>query len=588
VDSWGLGCFWQELFRGAPLSCMDYLRGVSVLPPLVVKDYQQLLASTPSRRLNPAKCLQTNEYFQNKLVDTIGFLEHLALKDSEEKDAFFKRLAPIISKMCTPIAVHKMLPLLANALEYGSAPAIALTPYLQIAKTLRDDEVVSKVVPTLAKLFSSPDRALRVQLLINLESFAHHISAPVMEKQVWPHVEKGYTDSTAYVRELTLKSTLFMVPKLSQGILNQQLLKYLSKLQVDEEQAIRANTTICLGNIARYLTEATCKRVLLNAFTRALRDTFPPTRAAALVTLVATAQYYDPTEAAQRIIPAVGPLTIDADVDVRQNAFKCVECFVTFLKRYSDRVEKGENTAAPLAEAHPSAGLLSWAVTSLASRIGGKPKDAAEAKDQEKLEKHVAEETIVDSKGSTASLCSNFSVESTNPASPGTIHCEDKSSPVKIRNNLDDDDNEGWGDDLEFEDQLAAEADEAAARSRLASRSQATSSTTSKTKSKAHNDDGWGELDVEASSPAHSSPVHPSPAAVKPASTTINKTSSDPTKSVAKKAGIPRAGAPARPAKTSIGVGKSMTEKKVSKLGASKITKNASAEEFDWGSFLDE
>jgi len=41
--------------------------------------------------------------------------------------------------------------------------------------------------------------------------------------------------------------------------------------QVDEEPSIRANTTVLLGNMAAYLGEATCKRVLLNAFTRALK-----------------------------------------------------------------------------------------------------------------------------------------------------------------------------------------------------------------------------------------------------------------------------------------------------------------------------
>ena len=52
--------------------------------------------------------------------------------------------------------------------------------------------------------------------------------------------------------------------------------------QVDEEAAIRANTTILLGNLAPHLSEPACKRVLLNAFTRALKDGFPPARVAGL------------------------------------------------------------------------------------------------------------------------------------------------------------------------------------------------------------------------------------------------------------------------------------------------------------------
>ena len=55
-----------------------------------------------------------------------------------------------------------------------------------------------------------------------------------------------------------------------------------SRLQVDEEPPIRANTTILLGNLAPHLSEAACKRVLLNAFTRALKDSFPPARVAGL------------------------------------------------------------------------------------------------------------------------------------------------------------------------------------------------------------------------------------------------------------------------------------------------------------------
>ncbi len=55
-----------------------------------------------------------------------------------------------------------------------------------------------------------------------------------------------------------------------------------ARAQVDEEPAIRANTTILLGNLAPHLGEAACRRVLLNAFTRALKDSFPPARVAGL------------------------------------------------------------------------------------------------------------------------------------------------------------------------------------------------------------------------------------------------------------------------------------------------------------------
>ncbi|KAE8721604.1 putative pentatricopeptide repeat-containing protein [Hibiscus syriacus] len=83
---------------------------------------------------------------------------------------------------------------------------------------------------------------------------------------------------------------------------------------VDEEPAIRTNTTILLGNIASYLNEGTRKRVLINAFTvRALRDTFSPARGAGVMALCATSSYYDMTEIATRILPNIVVLVIDPD-----------------------------------------------------------------------------------------------------------------------------------------------------------------------------------------------------------------------------------------------------------------------------------
>ncbi|XP_059649683.1 uncharacterized protein LOC132295428 isoform X2 [Cornus florida] len=107
---------------------------------------------------------------------------------------------------------------------------------------------------------------------------------------------------------------LILAPKLSQRTMAGSLLKYLSKLQVDEEPAIRTNTTILLGNIATRLNEGTWKRVLINALiVRALRDTFSPARGAGVMALCATSSYYDITEIATWILPNVVVLTIDPD-----------------------------------------------------------------------------------------------------------------------------------------------------------------------------------------------------------------------------------------------------------------------------------
>lgn len=71
----------------------------------------------------------------------------------------------------------------------------------------------------------------------------------------------GFTDLAPLVREQTVKAVLVVVPKLSDRIINGELLRYLAKTANDEQPGIRTNTTICLGKIAKNLGASV--RVLL-------------------------------------------------------------------------------------------------------------------------------------------------------------------------------------------------------------------------------------------------------------------------------------------------------------------------------------
>ena len=55
-----------------------------------------------------------------------------------------------------------------------------------------------------------------------------------------------------------------------------KVMRHFAKLQVDEEPAIRTNTTICLGKIAQHIDASTRQNVLIAAFARSLKDPTPP------------------------------------------------------------------------------------------------------------------------------------------------------------------------------------------------------------------------------------------------------------------------------------------------------------------------
>jgi SCY1-like protein 1 len=210
-------------------------------------------------------------------------------------------------------------------------------------------------------------------------------------------------------------------------------LKYLSKLQVDEEPAIRTNTTILLGNIANYMNDGTRKRVLINAFTvRALRDTFPPARAAGIMALSVTSSYYEMTEIATRILPNVVVLTFDPDSDVRTKAFQATDQFLQIAKQHHEKLTMGDNSAAEATgiQLKPgNAGLLGWAMSSLTQK--GKGSDHGP----------VSSANASNSQISATSSVTSDNRSSTVAYAPSTSSSLDQTAPASARSSVD-----GWGE----------------------------------------------------------------------------------------------------------------------------------------------
>ncbi|AQK99678.1 Protein kinase family protein with ARM repeat domain [Zea mays] len=427
IDSWGLGCLIYELFSGAKLARTEDLRNTASIPKSLLPDYQRLLNSTPSRRLNPSKLIDNSEFFQNKLVETIQFMEILNLKDTFEKDSFFRKLPNIAEQLPREIVLKKLLPVLASSLEFGSAAAPALTVLLKMGSWLPADQFNIKVLPTIVKLFASNDRAIRACLLHHINQFGESMSAQIVDEQVFPHVATGFSDTDGTIRELTLKSMLVLAPKVS------CFYPPVGYLSVDEEPGIRTNTTILLGNIAGYMNDGTRKRVLINAFTvRALRDTFPPARAAGIMALSVTSSYYEMTEIATRILPNIVVLTFDPNSDVRTKAFQATDQFLQIAKQHHEKLNTGDNSVAESTgvKLKPgNAGLLGWAMSSVTQK--GKPFDHAP----------ISTANANNSQASTTSTATPDTQASTLAYAPSTSTSLDQAASASARSSVD-----GWGE----------------------------------------------------------------------------------------------------------------------------------------------
>ena len=67
------------------------------------------------------------------------------------------------------------------------------------------EEYQRKIVPCVVKLFSSTDRATRVNLLQQLDQFIEHLQPLTVNEQIFPHVSIGFSDTLPAMREQTIK-----------------------------------------------------------------------------------------------------------------------------------------------------------------------------------------------------------------------------------------------------------------------------------------------------------------------------------------------------------------------------------------------
>lgn len=88
IDSWMLGCLMYECYNGTMTKAED-IKNLDQIPKQLHQAYQKSFAVKTESRLNPQKFLES-PYFQNVFVETLVFLENITLKDTFEKEQFFK------------------------------------------------------------------------------------------------------------------------------------------------------------------------------------------------------------------------------------------------------------------------------------------------------------------------------------------------------------------------------------------------------------------------------------------------------------------------------------------------------------------
>ena len=390
IDSYSLGCLIYDVYN-EKFDSKEQLLNVSKIPKDLVADYRKLISNTARSRQIPSAFVNSAFFKLHPFVQAVAFLENLSIYANEEKEAFFTNLLSVLSNFCAKAIFNHLLPHLSAAIEYGnsvskpvgdsiaSATPLQVHPkslscLLKIGTMLCEDDFNARVTPLLVKLFAVPERSIRLQLLTQLPDYIACLSKSLVSEQIIQHVAIGFTDANSVLREATIKSMLYFLPKLNESCLSSLVLPYLGKLQGDQEPIIRTNTTLLLGKIAPALSETVRSKFTPSAFLRMFNDSFPKARSAGLSSIMLTLECYSSSILAKTIMPQVSALTIDSVRDVRESALRCLTACIEKLAKFSDDVNEADVVATQgvLSKKDPSKSTpLAETKTTMMGEIGG-------------------------------------------------------------------------------------------------------------------------------------------------------------------------------------------------------------------------
>ncbi|KAF9484514.1 ARM repeat-containing protein [Pholiota conissans] len=316
------------------------------IPTSLFPHFKRLLNPNPKGRLNAKGFLEigmadTGFFHNNRLVKVCAGLDNFALSSEAEKTQFLKALKESASSFPPEFASFKVLPSLISALEYGGASGATILPLvLQFGANVSPEDYPKLILNSIIKLYASPDRGLRMALLEHLPEYIDKLDKKAVSDKIFPHLQTGFSDTVAVIREATVKSIILLAPKLTDRLLNNELLRLLAKTQTDSEASIRTNTCILIGRLAPSLGYNTKRKVLVPAFSRALKDPFIHARIAGLSAFMATIDLFEISELATKVIPNMAFTLIDEEKSVRDQAFKVLQALVKKLEEYAAQMVK--------------------------------------------------------------------------------------------------------------------------------------------------------------------------------------------------------------------------------------------------------
>ncbi|KZV66792.1 ARM repeat-containing protein [Peniophora sp. CONT] len=365
------------------------------IPTAVFPSFKKLLNPNPRTRLNAkgfldiglSESVSEGGFFKsNRLIKICESLGNFGLMSDGERAQLIRTVSEVAPTLPATFATRLVLPSLLGSLELPAMAhqASAIIPVsILLGKNVPSEDYNKIVLEPIIKLFASSDRGTRMALLDALPEFAPKLDKKLVSDKIWPHLQTGFSDTVAVIREATVKSIGLLSDKFTERILNNDLLRHLARLQSDPESSIRTNTCILIGRLGPTLGYNSKRKVLVMAFAKALKDDFVHARVAGLMAFMACIDCFDIEELAGRVVGVVAGALVDKEKLVRDQAFKAIELFMKKIEAHAATMPETvpNDTGASMlglptpngqtgltnTAAGAASSLASWAISSLSS-----------------------------------------------------------------------------------------------------------------------------------------------------------------------------------------------------------------------------
>lgn len=284
--------------------------------------YQRLPARRPLEKLP--------EFLSSPVVDIASQVDSILLMGEVDFVGFLRKVSDCVDSLPSEFIAGRIIPELVKTEGKGG---ISLPrTILKLTTRLSPEQAADCAAPYIVKLWSSLDRALRLELLRELPNYIDVLSPSSVQNKIMPCLSTGFGDSEVLVRRASLASVPTLSGKLTSRQLNGELLRLLAKTHNDLDPEIRAQTVEILALLAMQLAADSRSQVVPSALGKSLKDPAEIVRRAALKGVRATSELLSPKEVAEKLVGPSATAVLDSNPTVAFDASKVLDALVRKVK----------------------------------------------------------------------------------------------------------------------------------------------------------------------------------------------------------------------------------------------------------------